>query len=77
MQCYDPDKLIRAVQEHLQQQGLEPELQAGQRKDASIAAAMLLRTLGITPAVDGVDALKRSMDKPWVENDDRNARFSS
>ena len=69
MQFYDPEKLIKDVQAHLQLQHLDAEVQPGMAKEASIAAGTLLRALGITPAMDGRDALARSMDKPWSDND--------
>lgn len=67
MQTFDPGQLVRDVVIHLQLQGLDPEVQSN--KDAEIAASKLLRSLGITPAMAGVDALARSMDKPWSETD--------
>jgi hypothetical protein len=73
MQFYDPDHLVRAVQEHLAQQGLPSEVEPGQAKKAGIAAGMMLQAFGITPAMDGVAALVRAMDKPWPDNDDANA----
>ena len=68
MQFYDPDELVKEVKIALELQGLEPEVVSA--KDAVVAAGMLLRALGITPAMDAVKGLARSMDKPWADNDD-------
>jgi hypothetical protein len=70
MQFYDPAKLIRDVQVHLQLQGIDAEVQPGQTKEAAIAAGALLNALGVTPAMDGRDALARAMDKPWPQGDE-------
>ncbi|GIH78221.1 hypothetical protein [Planobispora longispora] len=70
-QYYDPQRLVREVQALLRTYGLDPESVAGEPGLAEAGAGMLLRGLGITPALDGVDALARAMDKPWTEADAR------
>jgi hypothetical protein len=69
MQFYDPAKLIQDIQAHLQLQNIEADIQPGMAKEADIAASTLLRALGVTPAMDGRDALVRAMDKPWPDSD--------
>lgn len=72
MQFYDPNKLIEEVTELLRSGGLSPSL-----VDSALAqrgASMLIRALGAMPAVDSVDAYRRSLDVgPWPEADDRRA----
>jgi hypothetical protein len=69
MRYYDPAHLVREVRELLHLQGIDTDQPGGERL-AAAGASMLLRAFGITPAMDGVDALARTMDKPWVEADD-------
>ncbi|MFI7455453.1 hypothetical protein ACIBQX_48900 [Nonomuraea sp. NPDC049714] len=73
-QYFDPTHLVREVRELLHAHGLDTD-RPGDQRLASTAASMLLRALGVTPAMDGVDALARAMDKPWVEADDAAAEY--
>jgi len=66
---YDPARLVSEVQELLYARGLNPELAPGQSGMAQGGAGMLLRALGIRPGMDVVDALARSVDKPWADRD--------
>jgi hypothetical protein len=72
-QYYDPAHLIREVRELLHAHGLDPQMAPGNSALATTGASKLLRAFGITPAMDAVDALARSMDKPWVDSDDQAA----
>jgi hypothetical protein len=72
-QFYDPAHLVREVREHLHLQGVDTNLNPNDARLASTAASMLLRAFGITPGMDGVEALARAMDKPWVDTDDQAA----
>jgi hypothetical protein len=66
---YDPAHLVREVRELLHAHQLDTDL-PGDEHLARTGASMMLRAFGITPAVDGVEALARAMDKPWVEADE-------
>lgn len=68
-QYFDPTHLVREVRELLHSHGLDTAI-SGDDQLARTGASMLLRGLGITPAMDGIDALARAMDKPWVDADD-------
>jgi hypothetical protein len=75
MQCYDPNRLIDEVRELLRERGLDP---AGSwtPERATLAtggAAMLLRGLGVTPAMDPVEGVVRAAAEPWTDADDRRA----
>lgn len=72
-QFYDPAHLVREVREHLHLQGVETRLNPDDVRKASTGASLLLRALGVTPAIDGAEALARAMDKPWVDSDDQAA----
>jgi hypothetical protein len=73
MQFYDPNKLIEDVQALVRSDGLSPEITDS--LTAQIGASTLLRGLGITPAIDALDAYARILDSgPWPEADDRRAR---
>ncbi|MEV0613907.1 hypothetical protein AB0I81_11345 [Nonomuraea sp. NPDC050404] len=72
MRYYDPAHLVREVRELLHLQGIDTD-RPGDERLAAAGASMLLRGLGVTPAMDGADALTRAMDKPWVETDDQAA----
>jgi hypothetical protein len=75
MQFYDPNKLIEDVQALLRSQGLATEVTDS--LTAQIGASTLLRSLGITPAIDAEDAYKRIFDSgPWPDADDRRAARS-
>ncbi|MDR8415062.1 hypothetical protein MTP10_40825 [Nonomuraea sp. 3-1Str] len=71
MQTYDPHRLVDDVRTVLEAHGLAPNVAPGQKGQAVSTAGQLLRTLGITPAMDPVEALARAMDKPWTEIDER------
>ncbi len=72
MQFYDPDELVAEVTELLRSRGLDPS-----PADSALAqqgACMLIRGLGAMPAMDPVDAYRRSLDVgPWPDADDRRA----
>uniref|UniRef100_UPI003F496C5B hypothetical protein n=1 Tax=Streptosporangium sp. CA-256172 TaxID=3240076 RepID=UPI003F496C5B len=65
---YDAARLVSEVQELLRARGLNPDA-TGRAGKAQAGAGMLLRALGITPGMDMVDALARSVDKPWADRD--------
>ncbi|MEU6721590.1 hypothetical protein ABZ897_59990 [Nonomuraea sp. NPDC046802] len=75
-QYFDPEHLVREVRELLHAHGLDTEI-PGDAQLTRTGASMLLRGLGIMPGMDGVDALARAMDKPWVDTDDLLAEFRS
>jgi hypothetical protein len=71
MQSYDPDRLVSQVRDLLRTAGKQPSLATDERL-AMTGACMLLRSLGITPAKDPVDAYRRILDsEPWPDADDR------
>jgi len=75
MQFYDPNTLLAEVQELLAARGLEVEITDS--VTAQTGAAMLLRGLGVTPAMDAVDAYARSFSSgSWPETDDRRGAHS-
>jgi len=75
VQVYDPNTLIAEVQELLAARGLEAEITDS--VTAQTGASMLLRGLGITPAMDAVDAYAHSLSSgSWPEADDRRASRS-
>ena len=75
MQFYDPNKLIEDVQALLRSDGLTAEITDS--LTAQIGASTLLRGLGITPAIDALDAYTRILDnEPWPDADDRRAAHS-
>jgi hypothetical protein len=70
-QFFDPNELAAEVQELLRAHGLAP-----QTEDWPLAfegACKLLRGMGITPALDPVEGLIRSVAEPWPDADDRRA----
>ena len=72
MQFYDPDALLAEVGDLLRSRGLDAELVDGEL--AWRGACMLIRGLGVMPAVNAVDAYRRSLDEgSWPEADDRRA----
>jgi hypothetical protein len=72
MQFYDPNTLLAEVQELLAARGLDAEITDS--VTAQTGAAMLLRGLGVTPAIDAVDAYARNdAAGPWADADDRRA----
>jgi hypothetical protein len=73
MPSYDPDKLINHVQDLLSIAGVEPH-QITDHRLATTGACMLLRGLGVFPAIDPLDAYPRILDnEPWPETDDQRA----
>lgn len=76
-QTYDPDKIIAAVAELLHRVGVQPDMsQEGYGYVTALTGAgMLLRGLGVFPAVDPADAYKRILDDDsWEDTDDRRAQ---
>ena len=72
MQFHDPQQLINEVAGLLRSHGLAP--QTADHQLAYTGACMLLRGLGVTPAVDPVDAYTASYTAgPWPDVDDRSA----
>jgi hypothetical protein len=70
MQFYDPNKLIEDVQAILRSRGLPAEITDS--LTAQTGASTLLRGLGITPAIDAVDAYTRILDSgSWPDADDQ------
>jgi hypothetical protein len=70
MQFYDPNQLIEDVQAILRSRGLPAEITDS--LTAQTGASTLLRGLGVTPAIDAVDAYTRILDSgPWPEADDQ------
>ena len=75
MQFYDPNKLIEDVQSLLRSDGLTAEITDS--LTAQIGVSTLLRCLGITPAIDAIDAYTHILDNgPWPDADDRRAAHS-
>jgi hypothetical protein len=76
MQFHDPHELISAVQEHLRAQGRPAEITDSTA--ALVGACSLLRGLGLTPAIDAVDAYARADTAgPWADADDARAARTS
>ncbi len=76
MEFYDPDALVADVGELLRSRGLDAELVDGEL--AWRGACMLIRGLGVMPAINAVHAYRRSLDAgPWPETDDRRAAAAS
>lgn len=70
MQFYDPNKLVAEVQDLLEARGLT--IRIADHAAAQIAASALLRSLGVMPAIDAVEAYARTDDAgSWAEADDR------
>jgi hypothetical protein len=59
---------VRQVRELLESEGLEPLAQDDPKPEH--AAMLLLRSFGIEPVVDQVEALKGTMDRTWEEADE-------
>ena len=75
MQFYDPNTLLTEVQELLAARGLDAGITDS--VTAQTGAAMLLRGLGVTPAMDAVDAYAHSFSRgSWPETDDQRAARS-
>ena len=71
-QSYDRNKLVRQVRELLEREGLEPLAQDDPKPEH--AAMLLLRSFGIDPVVDQIEALKASMNHTWEDSDEMRAR---
>lgn len=67
---YDPAQLVRDVVDLLQERGLTISFPDGRQAPASTAAAVLLRSLGIRPAIDAETFYSRSTEQIWGENQD-------
>ncbi|MCY9787175.1 hypothetical protein KIK06_25150 [Nocardiopsis sp. EMB25] len=70
-QSYDRNKLVRQVRELLESEGLQPVAQDDPKPEH--AAMLLLRSFGVEPVVDHVEALKGAMNRTWEESDDARA----
>ncbi|MGW8528961.1 hypothetical protein [Nocardiopsis sp. NPDC055824] len=66
-QSYDRNKLVRQVRELLESEGLQPVAQDDPKPEH--AAMLLLRSFGVEPVVDHVEALKGAMNRTWEEAD--------
>lgn len=71
-QSYDRNKLVRQVRELLESEGLEPIAQDDPKPEQ--AAMLMLRSFGVAPVVDHVEALKGAMDRTWEEIDNARAQ---
>jgi hypothetical protein len=67
-QIYDPNQLVRDVEGLLRAYGLNPHVAEGKAGEALGGAGMLLRAMGITPAMHATDSYERSMNKLWGED---------
>lgn len=67
---YDPHILVSDVIGLLRERGLNPDTSPGHLGPALAGAGMLLRALGILPAIDAVEALRRSSERVWGESQD-------
>lgn len=66
---YDPHRLVHDVVEMLRTRGVHAELPAGYLGEALGGAGTLLRVLGVTPALDTIEAFERSAARIWSEDD--------
>lgn len=64
-QSYDRNKLVRQVRELLESEGLQPVAQDDPKPEQ--AAMLMLRSFGVAPVVDHVEALKGAMNRTWEE----------
>ncbi|MES0838440.1 hypothetical protein [Nocardiopsis tropica] len=71
-QSYDRNKLVRQVRELLESEGLQPFAQDDPKPEH--AAMLLLRSFGIEPVVDQVEALKGAINRTWEDSDEARAR---
>jgi hypothetical protein len=72
MQVYDPYQFLDELVELLRERGLDP--QPDDHGRALGSAGALLRSLGITPAIDAVEAYRQTLDRgSWSDADDRRA----
>jgi hypothetical protein len=73
---YDPGRVITAVAQMLRDAGVEPDLtQDGYGYATAFAGAgMMLRGLGVLPAMDATDAYRQTLDNgAWEDTDNRRA----
>ncbi|QUX31899.1 hypothetical protein KGD83_21755 [Nocardiopsis akebiae] len=70
-QSYDRNKLVRQVRELLESEGLQPVAQDDPKPEQ--AAMLMLRSFGVAPVVDQVEALRGSLDRTWEEADEARA----
>jgi len=73
---YDPAKVISAVTQALREAGVEPDPnQDGYGHVTALAGAgMLLRGLGVFPAIDPADAYQQTLSNgSWEDTDNRRA----
>ncbi|APC37823.1 hypothetical protein A9R04_25490 [Nocardiopsis dassonvillei] len=71
-QSYDRNKLVRQVRELLESEGLQPVAQNDPKPEQ--AAMLMLRSFGVSPVVDQVEALKGAMNRTWEDSDEARAR---
>lgn len=69
-QIYDPHTLVRQVIELLRAHGLDPDLSPGYLGEATAGAGRLLRSVGITPGLDSLEAMIRSSERVHGESTD-------
>jgi hypothetical protein len=69
-QIYDPYVLIQDVKSWLEDKGLNPVVPTGGMGQALGGAGMLLRAMGIFPALSPEESYRRTLDKVWDENQD-------
>jgi hypothetical protein len=69
-QIYDPYLLIRDVKTLLEERGLQPTIPSGSLGQALGGAGMLLRAMGISPALSVEESYERTLDKVWDDNQD-------
>lgn len=72
MQPYDRTTFIAQVQQLLHDNGMDPQRQAEPTPEK--AADMMLNSLGLRPTISHIDALKKSLDAPWPDEDDARAQ---
>ncbi|MCL2580978.1 MAG: hypothetical protein FWE35_00805 [Streptosporangiales bacterium] len=72
---YDPMKVVDAVKQLLEDAGVSPDLDTeGYGTAGTMAGAgMLLRGLGVFPAVDAADHYRRNDVGSWEDQDNRTA----
>ncbi|WP_017541990.1 hypothetical protein [Nocardiopsis halophila] len=67
-QPYDRNKFLGQVEDLLREAGLSPERQSSPSPYG--AADQLLQSLGVSPVIDHVEALRANLDSPWPEKDE-------
>ena len=71
-QSYDRNKLVRQVRELLESEGLQPVAQDDPKPEHAVM--LLLRSFGIEPVVDQVEALKGAINRTWEDSDEARVR---